>query len=244
MRGLKVLGIATALAALSAILVPGTARADEFNRQTFLTFSGPVSLPGIVLPAGTYTFQIANPESGSRVIQVTDKDRKKIQGFFMAIPSTLTEIPNQPVVKFAERPEGSPEAIKAWFYPGERTGYEFVYPRSQAVKIAKANHEKVLSIPDQTAKNTDNTKPTEVFKSARVERVDENSQLSEVSRSTPPAASNDAQPVVGDVQRANASAPDSAAQLPQTASPFALFALLSVMSLAAGLGLRSLRIAR
>jgi hypothetical protein len=36
---------------LATVLTPG-ARADEFDKQTFLTFSGPVQLPGITLPAG------------------------------------------------------------------------------------------------------------------------------------------------------------------------------------------------
>jgi hypothetical protein len=137
--------------AFSAILASGIAGAQTWNKTTYLTFSGPVSLPGISLPAGTYTFQIANPDSGSRVIQVSDKDKKNVRGLFFAIPTQLPDPSNDPVVRFAERPEGAPEAIKAWFYPGERTGYEFVYPRSQAVKIAKANHEKVLSYPDRPA---------------------------------------------------------------------------------------------
>jgi hypothetical protein len=34
---------------------------------------------------------------------------------------------------------GSPDAIKAWFYPGETTGFEFVYPREQAKKAASGN---------------------------------------------------------------------------------------------------------
>jgi hypothetical protein len=37
-----------------AVLVAGLpAMADEWNKKTILTFSAPVELPGIVLPAGT-----------------------------------------------------------------------------------------------------------------------------------------------------------------------------------------------
>src|SRR4051794_843180 len=55
MRGLKVF---CGAAALVAFLAPG-AHADEWNKRTYLTFSGPVQIPGATLPAGTYTFEIA-----------------------------------------------------------------------------------------------------------------------------------------------------------------------------------------
>lgn len=232
MRGLKWVVAATAF---SAIVASGIAGAQTYNKKTYLTFSGPVSVPGITLPAGTYTFQIANPDSGSRVIEVMDKDMKRVHGLFFALPAQLPEPPNDPVVQFTERPEGAPPAIKAWFYPGERTGFEFVYPRSQAVKIAKANHEKVLSTADTTAtRQTSSPQAVEEFKNARVERVDENSQLTPVPRSTP-APSTEAP------QQSPSNATSSSSRLPQTASPLALYELLSGISLAAGFGLRARR---
>jgi hypothetical protein len=229
MRGLK---LVCATAAVSAILASGIAGAQPVNKRTYLTFSGPVSLPGITLPAGTYTFQIANPDTSSRVIQVMDKDQKNQRGLFFAIPTELREPPNDPVVRFAERPEGAPQAIKAWYYPGERTGFEFVYPRSQAVKIAKANHEKVLSYPDPAPRQTANANPVEEFKNAKVERVDENNQLTEVPRSVPAASNNPPQ------QSSSNAAVAENRRLPQTASPLALYELLSGISLAVGFGLR------
>ena len=36
-------------------------RADEWNKQTVLTFSQPVELPGRVLPAGTSMFKLRHP---------------------------------------------------------------------------------------------------------------------------------------------------------------------------------------
>jgi len=263
MRGLKIGVVAVAC---SLLFAAGTARADEYNKQTFLTFSGPVALPGIVLPAGTYTFQIANPESGRRVIQVMDKDRKNMRGLFFAIPSELPDPPDDPVVRFAERPAGSPQAIQAWFYPGERTGYEFVYPRSQAVKLAKANHTKVASYPDNTNDRTaGKQQPTEVFKNAKVERVDENSQLSDVPRAPAVAASqssaanqssatsqssgtNQSSGTTQSTTNQSSTNQSSAgatrrSSLPQTSSPLALFELLSAVSLAVAFALRARRTA-
>ncbi len=49
------------------------------------------------------------------------------------------------MIRFAERPSGSPEALKAWFYPGAHWGGEFVYPHDEAAQLAKANSEPVFS---------------------------------------------------------------------------------------------------
>ena len=48
----------------------------------------------------------------------------------MVVPDYLGETPDKPVVHFEERPSGSPEAVHSWFYPGENTGWEFVYPNA------------------------------------------------------------------------------------------------------------------
>jgi hypothetical protein len=39
---------------------------------------------------------------------------------------------------FAEVPAGAPEAVKAWFYPGEAIGDELIYPKGEARRIAGA----------------------------------------------------------------------------------------------------------
>ena len=53
------------VAGLAMLFVTLGARADEWNKKTVLTFSQPLELPGIVLPAGTYVFKLANL-SGTR----------------------------------------------------------------------------------------------------------------------------------------------------------------------------------
>jgi hypothetical protein len=45
-----------------------------------------------------------------------------------------------------ERPSGNPEALHAWFYPGDTFGHEFVYSMKQAQDIAKQTNEHVLFI--------------------------------------------------------------------------------------------------
>src|ERR1700675_1565717 len=49
------------LAVLLAFLVVLPAvHADEWNQATLITFSQPVQIPGRVLPAGTYLFELVN----------------------------------------------------------------------------------------------------------------------------------------------------------------------------------------
>src|SRR6478672_4726399 len=123
--------------AMLALSLAGTARADEWNKLTYLTFSGPVQMPGITLPAGTYKFELADPDTGRRVIRVSDKDGSKIYGTFLSISDQKLEPSANPVVMFKETPAGAPQAVQAWFYPGETYGYEFAYPHDQALKIAR-----------------------------------------------------------------------------------------------------------
>jgi hypothetical protein len=78
---------------------------------------------------------------------------------------------------FAERPAGSPQAIQMWFYPGDRIGEEFVYPKSQAVAIAKANRTPVLATEDTSNANTTESDRMSAMKGAKIGRVDENGQM-------------------------------------------------------------------
>src|SRR3954471_21261953 len=74
----------------AAILVAGLSspvHADEYTKLTLLTFSGPVDIPGKTLPAGTYRFALADPETGRRVVKVSDKDGTKTLGMFLSIPN-------------------------------------------------------------------------------------------------------------------------------------------------------------
>src|SRR5436309_2429610 len=160
MRTMKAICCAAAIVACIASGV----RADEWNKHTFLTFSGPVQVPGATLPAGTYMFKLADLQSNRHVVQIFDKDGKKIYATILAIPDQRLEPSDKPVVMFAETPAGTPAAVKAWFYPGDTIGDEFVYPRREAIRIAQTTHQPVLSRSDESSD----------MKGAEVERVDEN----------------------------------------------------------------------
>ena len=136
----SVLGGALAVA-LFAGPAAQPAQASDLDKLTYVTFSGPVEIPGVALPAGTYTFKLADPDTGNRVVQVLSKDGKAVYATFFSLPETRLTPAAETIVTFHEGgvATGSPEAIKTWFYPGETTGFEFVYPKQQPKKAANAN---------------------------------------------------------------------------------------------------------
>jgi hypothetical protein len=63
---------------LLGLVTTSTVRADEWNKKTILTFSAAVQIPGATLPAGSYVFKLADIPGNRHVVQVFDKDEKKI----------------------------------------------------------------------------------------------------------------------------------------------------------------------
>lgn len=170
MRVLKYLCCA---AAMTVMLAP-SARADEWNKKTILTFSGPVQIPGATLPAGSYVFKLADIPGNRHVVQVFDKDERKIYTTMLAIPNDRLQATDKPIVLFSERAAGTPQAIKVWYYPGDRTGDEFVYPKSQAMRIAKETHQRVLAYNDEGSNSTTAGEVPESMKTAELGYFDEN----------------------------------------------------------------------
>jgi len=146
--------VGAAIAGLVAFVV-APAHADEVNKLTCLTFSGPVELPTVALPAGSYLFKHPDGAIDRHIVQVFSSDGKKVLGTFLTIPEERLEPSDNTVVTFKESPVGTPEAIQAWYYPSETVGDEFVYPREEAIKIAKATHQSVLSTSSSLANEAD-----------------------------------------------------------------------------------------
>ena len=145
---------ALACVASAVLVLPLNAAAQgPANQDTFFTFSQSVELPGKTLPAGTYFFQLADSPSNRHIVKVMSQDRKEIHATLLAIPFYSNDRPpDKPEVRFMETPaQGSTataagtNAIKIWFYPGNTTGHEFIYPRSQAMRIASRTGQTVLT---------------------------------------------------------------------------------------------------
>jgi hypothetical protein len=130
------------------------AKADEWNQKTVFTFSGPVEIPGQVLSPGTYVFRLMDLQSDRNIVQVFNKRENHLYGTFLTIPDYRLKPRGKTIITFEERAAGAPEAVKAWFYPGDNYGHQFVYPKVKAVELAKANNLPVASMPDELAGST------------------------------------------------------------------------------------------
>lgn len=192
MHVFKAICCAAAVTAITVLVAPN-ARADEWNKKTYLTFSAPVQIPGATLPAGTYLFQLADPDNARHVVEVASKDGTHVYGMFLTIPNQRMETPDNSVVMFSETPAGAPQAIEAWWYPGERYGEEFVYPKDQAMRIAKANHRGVLATEASASGSQGDQMNT--LRGSKVSRVDENGTMNANANNAAPAATNTAESV-------------------------------------------------
>ena len=241
------------MAVMGAVLAPG-ARADDWNRKTTITFSGPVEIPGVhltgwgVLPAGTYVFKILDSQSDRHIVQIFNQDETMIYATILAIPNYRLKATDKTVITFTERPAGEPEALRAWFYPGRNWGEEFVYPKAKAIELAKASNTPVLftpaELPVEVAEPIKSADAPVVVELKRapimaIKPTGEELQLAEVV--TPPPAETEvaAAPVA---EAPVAEAPMSAAPqeadraLPSTASSLPLMGLVGLLALGGFLG--------
>lgn len=213
------------LTGLAVLALSPAARADEWNQKTVVTFQEPVEIPGQTLPPGTYVFKLVNSNSSRHIVQVFNKDENHVFSTILAIPSYRHRPSEKTIISFDERAAGSPQAIKAWFYPHKNYGHEFVYPKTEALELAKANNTPVPSMPAELAPDTRTSATT--MKAPEIVAL----------LITPLKAE---EPNGEEVELAQASAPRSELPetLPETASPLPLIGLIGMLSLGTAATLR------
>jgi hypothetical protein len=178
MLSTRILGLACAVTVF-VCLMAAPVSAQPLDKRTLFTFSGPVALPGVTLPAGQYLFRLADPNSSPKVVQVLNADGTKPYGLFFTIAAERLEPASSPKVRFMETASGMPAAIRTWWYPGERRGYEFIFPREQARRLATGAGQPVLTTDAQTT-------TTEQTNTAELSRVGSSGQDTDVFASAAP----------------------------------------------------------
>ena len=131
------LWLSASLALMGSLTAP--AIANQWNKETKIEFSTPVEVPGKVLDAGKYVFKLADNDSDRNIVEIFSEDAsgdQKLVTTVLAIPAYRTATPDDSIIKFEERSSGSPEAIHSWFYPGDNTGLEFIYPKPQTLETS------------------------------------------------------------------------------------------------------------
>lgn len=209
----QVLGLAITLAAFTATVNADTLQSAK--KKTFVTTTHSLEIPGQVLPAGKYVFQIVDTVGSRNIVRITNADETQAVAMLIAIPDYRLQATGEPVLEFHERPAGSPPAIRAWFFPREKAGLEFVYPKTKAVELAEVSNQ-VVPAELQPADNSVKA----------LERV-------VILAITPKGEEKP-------LQAAIETTPEVAQTLPRTASTLPLIALLGGLFTTMGVGLKQL----
>ena len=231
MKILRMLAVLIGLASFLASSGP-TTRADEWDKSTKVTFSEPVQVPGKVLQAGTYIFRLLDSQADRHIVQIFNEDHTALITTILAIPNRRLEPTGKTVLLYDERPADQPMALAAWFYPGDNSGQEFVYPKSQAEELSRLNKREVPSSGSDEgySAKTENTTPEPAPTPAP-----------STARSQPeptPAPTVNPNPAPRSTEAAPQSNPAQERPLPQTASLLPLAGLVTFTLLGAALVLR------
>ena len=225
----RVLGFAF-LTGMICMMFSSSASAQSYNRKTTVVFSAPVEIPGVdaqVLPAGTYVLKLLDSQSDRHIVQIFNKDETHVYSTILAIPNYRLKATDKTVMTFAERAAGEPQAIRAWFYPGDNSGQEFVYPKKRAVVLAKITNVPVLYIPDEIAPNyvapvtTVTDPPVIALREAPVKAIKPTGETVEIAEVVVPP-------------------PVQTARLPKTASDLPLLAMIGFLIVSLSVSIRAL----
>jgi LPXTG-motif cell wall-anchored protein len=152
-------------------------------------------------------------------VQIWNEDETRLITTILAVADYREKTPDKTIVSFDERPAGQPEALRAWFYPGDNFGVEFVYPKQRATELAQANQQPVLSVrQDATDAASLKTATVESVAPPAVTVPDDPQQSMEIAQVT-----------VVDTE-----------ELPQTASAMPSIAMAGILLLAGAFGVRRL----
>ena len=98
------------------------------SRSMRLSFSGPVALPGMTLPAETYIFERAADDV--HVVRVSSADQRTV---YLTQFTELVDRPNGlPItqhITLGEARPGMAPPVRVWYPDGLRQGHAFIYDK-------------------------------------------------------------------------------------------------------------------
>jgi len=258
MKNFRSIAFAAFAGCLGFALLPNL-QADEWNKKTNLTVNEPLEVPSccapghtVILQPGEYVIALVDSAADRHIVRIFDKDQKNIITTILAIPNYRLQPTGKTVFGYWEVPAGQPQALRAWFYPGDNFGQEFAYPKEKAAQIAAFVKVPVPAIAVETA-------AVEDLKTVPIVAVDETGKTTELALTAPaaapataavapaPAPAAEPAPAAAPVEPQTADraveTPAPAKALPHTASLLPLIGLAGLVSLAvfAALGFSSRR---
>lgn len=125
------LALAAGAAALVAALAPVASDAGfPPSRLTRIQFNRTLALPGVTLPPGSYTFEVANPSTSANTVLVSSAPgQPKVNFLGLTRPvERPRNLAKDQVITIAEARAGEAIPITAWFPIGSSRGHQFIYP--------------------------------------------------------------------------------------------------------------------
>jgi hypothetical protein len=209
MKRVTIFATAAVLVLMAVFSFTAAAQQPDTRDRTIMTFSNPVELPGLRLEAGTYVFRLADTQLRN-IIQVLPQDEKDVLGQWLFVPAERQEVTGDTVVTFRETAANTTPAVQFWYYPGEKIGKEFVYPKDQAMRIAQRTGVAVMTedgpvtAEANVAAQTSEPAPVQVQAEAQVAPAQETAAAAEATSTTgvvegngPPADDTRAEVAVG-----------------------------------------------
>ena len=124
----KIKSIRIAAAVVGLMLLAAAAHAAGWmGHENRVKFSGPVALPGVILPAGTYSFDVAS-EVAHNLVVVRSADHRKLfyTGFTNSVSRPRSMSSATPIA-FGEAAANEVTPIAAWYEINDTAGHEFIY---------------------------------------------------------------------------------------------------------------------
>jgi|SRR5579872_3416082 len=250
------------------LVAPLGIRAAEPAKETPFSVNSPLEIPGMMLDSGQYLFRLGEPAPERNVLQVFETvqiwagDGARLLSTLLTMPNYDRPTTDKTVFSFFERGPNDPKALRLWFAPGRDYAQEFVYPKLQAVQLAKSAGRAVLSMPLELPADVGRlgmiaapeppAAPVTVPRAAPAQRP---ARIARFVRDTaspvpavepvgtrPPGAQP--QPKSSGARERSAEiaarAPDASGSLPKTASSLPLLATIGMLGIAGGVLLRLL----
>jgi len=251
-----------ALALLGMTVLNPALKADEYDRKTVISISQPLEVPGVVLPPGTYVMKLFNSSSNRHIVQFMNERQNQQMALTFAVAAERIRPAEKTLLTMYEGSQGSPQALRTWYYPGDTVGQEFLYPHRQAVRISERTNVKVPEIEStEKASAKDTIVKDTIVAAAPAEPVQTESRDESVliARAEPapepipapePQAAPEPQPVtVAQAERTEPAAPapqtesvsTSSDSLPKTSGNGPLAALIGGLSFVLAFGMRKLK---
>lgn len=230
---------------IGGLLLTGAAfnaNADEWNKKTYITISQSIEVPGAILPPGRYVFKLLDSQSNRHIVQVLNDRENHVYCTNLAIPKERMEPADKTILTFYEMPGGGPEPVRAWFYPGDLIGNEFVYPKHRMTEIVAAMNKGRITVAQNTQTTTTNNEVAQATTSAPVMEEQQQQQTEEQKVEETPALAptpSPAPPV--EEQAAPAPAPEQPAPepaMPHTSSNTIEIGALGLMCLGLAISFR------